>query len=176
MENLDVNIKNWKSLIRPAKLDVQLNKDKLGNKWICPTTGKKFYDMNKEPVTSPYTGELIEMPNTESLEKEKKEEIILENDNKENSQISETKEITDVDNVESDVEILDDNSEVSIPEIGENFNNESEQSEEDIDELEEFEIDEEIDDELSDDEFLDDSDDDSVEDVIGSVKANNDEG
>ena len=28
MENLDVNTKNWKSLIRPAKLDVQLNKDK----------------------------------------------------------------------------------------------------------------------------------------------------
>ena len=70
---------------------VQLDKEKLGNKWICPTTGKKFYDMNKEPVTSPYTGEIIEMPNTEGSEKEKKEEIILENDNKENSQISETK-------------------------------------------------------------------------------------
>ena len=155
---------------------VQLDKEKLGNKWICPTTGKKFYDLNKEPIISPYTGEIIEIPNTEDSEKEKTDEIILENDNKETSQISEEKETTDIDNVESDVGILDDNSEESIPEIDESFNNESEQSEDNIDELEEFEIDEEIDDELSDDEFLDDSDDDSVEDVIGSVKANNDEG
>jgi len=28
MENLDVNVKNWKSLIKPAKLDVQLSDDK----------------------------------------------------------------------------------------------------------------------------------------------------
>ena len=28
MENLDVNIKNWKSLIKPTKLDVQLSDDK----------------------------------------------------------------------------------------------------------------------------------------------------
>ena len=25
MENLDVNVKNWKSLIKPAKLDVKLS-------------------------------------------------------------------------------------------------------------------------------------------------------
>ena len=28
MENLEVNNKNWKSLIKPTKLDVQLNDDK----------------------------------------------------------------------------------------------------------------------------------------------------
>ena len=28
MDNLEVNIKNWKSLIKPAKLDVQLSDDK----------------------------------------------------------------------------------------------------------------------------------------------------
>ena len=28
MENLDVNVKNWKSLIKPAKLEVQLSDDK----------------------------------------------------------------------------------------------------------------------------------------------------
>ena len=81
---------------------VQLDKDKLGNKWICPTTGKKFYDLNKEPVTSPYTGEIIELPNTEDSEKEKNEKIILENDSKETSQISEAKETIETDNVESD--------------------------------------------------------------------------
>ena len=156
-----------------------MEKEKLGKKWICPTTGKKFYDLNKEPVISPYTGEQLEIINTENLEKEKTEEIILENDDKKTSEVSETDEVKDidnVDNVDSDVEILDDNEEESITEIeDDNFSDESEDSDSNIDELEEFEIDEEIDDDLDDDEFLDNNDDSSVEDVIGSVKKNKEE-
>ena len=34
-------------------------KPELGTKRICPTTGKKFYDLNKDPVVSPYTGEIV---------------------------------------------------------------------------------------------------------------------
>jgi uncharacterized protein (TIGR02300 family) len=34
-------------------------KTDLGTKRICPTTGKKFYDLNKTPVISPYTGEVV---------------------------------------------------------------------------------------------------------------------
>jgi uncharacterized protein (TIGR02300 family) len=34
-------------------------KTDLGTKRICPTTGKKFYDLNKNPVISPYTGEVV---------------------------------------------------------------------------------------------------------------------
>ena len=152
-----------------------MEKEKLGKKWICPTTGKKFYDLNKEPVTSPYTGELLEIINTEDLEKEKEEEIILNANDKENAQISETDEAKDNDETESDIEVLDDSAEDSIPEIeDDNFSDESEDSDSNIDELEEFEIDEEIDDDL-DDEFLDDNDDNSVEDVIGSVKKNKEE-
>jgi len=152
-----------------------LDKEKLGKKWICPTTGKKFYDLNKEPVTSPYTGELLEIINTEDLEKEKKE-IVLETDDKATSQVSETEEIKDDDNDKSDIEILDDGTEDSIPAIEDNeFSDDSEESDSNIDELEEFEIDEEIDDDLDDDEFLDNDDDNSVEDVIGSVKKNKEE-
>ena len=33
-------------------------KSELGTKRICPT-GKKFYDLNKNPVISPYTGEVV---------------------------------------------------------------------------------------------------------------------
>ena len=91
-----------------------MDKEKLGKKWICPTTGKKFYDLNKEPVTSPYTGELLEIINTEDLEKEKKEEIILNADEKENAQNSETDEAKDTDDAESDIEVLDDSVENSI--------------------------------------------------------------
>jgi uncharacterized protein (TIGR02300 family) len=31
----------------------------LGTKRTCPVTGKKFYDLNKSPVISPYTGEIV---------------------------------------------------------------------------------------------------------------------
>lgn len=34
-------------------------KAELGTKRVCPTTGRKFYDLNKEPVISPYTGEIV---------------------------------------------------------------------------------------------------------------------
>ena len=34
-------------------------KSELGTKRICPMTGKKFYDLNKTPVISPYTGEVV---------------------------------------------------------------------------------------------------------------------
>src|SRR6202790_3449202 len=36
-------------------------KSDLGTKRICPTTGKKFYDLNKSPVISPYTGEVVQI-------------------------------------------------------------------------------------------------------------------
>jgi uncharacterized protein (TIGR02300 family) len=29
----------------------------LGTKRVCPTTGRKFYDLNKDPIVSPYSGE-----------------------------------------------------------------------------------------------------------------------
>lgn len=31
----------------------------LGVKRVCPTTGKKFYDLNRDPIVSPYTGEVL---------------------------------------------------------------------------------------------------------------------
>jgi len=30
-----------------------------GVKRVCPTTGKRFYDMNRTPVISPYTGDEV---------------------------------------------------------------------------------------------------------------------
>ena len=34
-------------------------KAELGTKRICPQTGRKFYDLGKNPVISPYTGEVV---------------------------------------------------------------------------------------------------------------------
>ena len=36
-------------------------KDEWGVKRICPTTGKRFYDLNKNPIVSPYTGDVVEL-------------------------------------------------------------------------------------------------------------------
>jgi len=34
-------------------------KPELGTKRVCPDTGRKFYDLNKDPVISPYTGKIV---------------------------------------------------------------------------------------------------------------------
>jgi uncharacterized protein (TIGR02300 family) len=36
-----------------------LARAELGTKRICPTTGRKFYDLNRDPIVSPYTGEVL---------------------------------------------------------------------------------------------------------------------
>jgi uncharacterized protein (TIGR02300 family) len=36
-------------------------KEEWGTKRVCPTTGKRFYDLNKNPIVSPYTGEIVEV-------------------------------------------------------------------------------------------------------------------
>jgi uncharacterized protein (TIGR02300 family) len=34
-------------------------KTELGTKRVCPETGRKFYDLGKTPVVSPYTGKVV---------------------------------------------------------------------------------------------------------------------
>ena len=34
-------------------------KDEWGVKRLCPTTGKRFYDLGRTPIVSPYTGEEV---------------------------------------------------------------------------------------------------------------------
>ncbi len=34
-------------------------KEEWGTKRLCPTTGKRFYDLNRNPIVSPYTGEVV---------------------------------------------------------------------------------------------------------------------
>ncbi|KAA9010466.1 TIGR02300 family protein [Histidinibacterium aquaticum] len=36
-------------------------KEEWGTKRVCPTTGKRFYDLNANPIISPYTGEVVEI-------------------------------------------------------------------------------------------------------------------
>ena len=34
-------------------------KEEWGVKRVSPTTGKRFYDLNRDPIISPYTGEVV---------------------------------------------------------------------------------------------------------------------
>ena len=36
-------------------------KEEWGTKRVCPETGKRFYDLGKTPVISPYTGEVVNL-------------------------------------------------------------------------------------------------------------------
>ena len=39
-------------------------KKEWGIKRLCPTTGKRFYDLNKDPIVSPYTREVVMIDET----------------------------------------------------------------------------------------------------------------
>lgn len=47
-----------KPLFQPLRENrgIALAIDERGTKRTCPVTGRKFYDLNKDPVVSPYTG------------------------------------------------------------------------------------------------------------------------
>ena len=38
------------------KRDMTMPKEEWGTKRLCPETGKRFYDLNADPIISPYTG------------------------------------------------------------------------------------------------------------------------
>ena len=41
-------------------------KEEWGTKRLCPTTGKRFYDMNRSPIISPYTGEAVQLDSSKT--------------------------------------------------------------------------------------------------------------
>ena len=41
-------------------------KEEWGTKRVCPTTGKRFYDLNADPIVSPYTGDVVELNTTKT--------------------------------------------------------------------------------------------------------------
>ena len=41
--------------------EIKMPKEEWGVKRVCPTTGKRFYDLNRNPIVSPYTGEVVEL-------------------------------------------------------------------------------------------------------------------
>ncbi|WP_137701097.1 TIGR02300 family protein [Marimonas lutisalis] len=95
-------------------------KEEWGVKRVCPTTGKRFYDLNKDPIVSPYTGEVIE------LETGKRSMIAADAEDAATKKAKATEDDLDVDvlddddvDVELEDDVLDDDDDdnVSLDEI-----------------------------------------------------------
>ena len=124
-----------------------MSKPELGTKRVCPETGRKFYDLNRDPIVSPYTGQSYPVSYFEGDEAELETEAADE----------ETPEVAETDNEAADVEIVSlEDADDEATETGENIP--------DIDDDDEDDVDLGDDD---DDTFLEtDDDDDDVSDII----------
>jgi len=96
-------------------------KEEWGVKRICPTTGKRFYDLNQVPIVSPYTGEKVEMENGRSrmIAADAEDAVTAKAKEAEASKDDDLLEDDDVD-VDLDDDLLeddDDSDEVSLEEI-----------------------------------------------------------
>ena len=96
-------------------------KEEWGTKRVCPTTGKRFYDLNKDPIISPYTGEpiILDLDKAKRIAAEEaKEDTKTETEfDDENIVLEEDDDDSDV-SLEDDVlEDDDDDSSVSLDEI-----------------------------------------------------------
>ena len=47
--------------------EIKMPKEEWGVKRVCPTTGKRFYDLNRSPIVSPYTGEVVELDTSKTM-------------------------------------------------------------------------------------------------------------
>ena len=91
-------------------------KEEWGVKRVCPTTGKRFYDLNKTPIISPYTGEAVE------LDTSKTRMIAADNEDMSSvrakeSEVEAEAVVLDDEDVDVDLgdDVLDDDDEDSVP-------------------------------------------------------------
>ena len=144
-------------------------KPELGTKRTCPETGKNFYDLNKDPIVSPYTGEQYPLsffeveveqkkpkPEAKKAEEPAKEEAVVEDDDDDDieeggPEIISLEEVDEGDDSDdSDADDGDDEVIADIPEV-------------------EVELDDDDDAKADDDTFLEDEEDDTdLSDVIGA--------
>lgn len=93
-------------------------KEEWGVKRVCPTTGKRFYDLNRNPIVSPYTGEVVEIDTS-------KTRMISADDADMSTKSSQTTDMEDdavileddSDNVDMDLgdDLLEDDDEDNVP-------------------------------------------------------------
>ena len=97
-------------------------KEEWGTKRICPETGKRFYDLNNNPVISPYTGKAITLDKSLS---EKVKPKIKSAENKKDAKFEESDELLNIDDdlildegdesSELDDELLEEDEQDTVP-------------------------------------------------------------
>ncbi|MBF9046058.1 TIGR02300 family protein [Rhodobacterales bacterium LSUCC0031] len=88
-------------------------KEEWGVKRVCPTTGKRFYDLNRKPIISPYTGEVVDIDAAKpgrglvasKADKKVAKEAIMDDDD---LVLDDDIELDDDADVELDDDVLDD--------------------------------------------------------------------
>ncbi|MBM2575126.1 TIGR02300 family protein [Jannaschia sp. Os4] len=103
-------------------------KEEWGVKRVCPETGKRFYDLGKDPVVSPYTGEVVPVDTgtktrvlvadkddaaSKKASKADDDDLLLDDDDVEEE--DEAADVADDDVLDDDE---DDDTTVSLNEIG----------------------------------------------------------
>ena len=101
-------------------------KEEWGTKRVCPATGKRFYDLNKDPIVSPYTGEVVSLDTGKgkrSLTADKSDAATAKAE-EEKAALEEDDLVLDEDDDDSDVDLGDDvldddddNDDVSLDDI-----------------------------------------------------------
>lgn len=98
-------------------------KEEWGVKRLCPTTGKRFYDMNRSPIVSPYTGEVVEIEtgrkSTAAISQSAKSAKAAEPEDQSNEDdvILDDDDSTDVDLGDDVLDDEDDNDNVSLDDL-----------------------------------------------------------
>jgi uncharacterized protein (TIGR02300 family) len=102
-------------------------KEEWGTKRLCPTTGKRFYDLNRSPVVSPYTGEVVDIETGRSrmISADAEDSRTTRAKKSESSDESVLEDEVDVD-LEDEVLEDDDDSNVSLDDIADVSSNDDE--------------------------------------------------
>lgn len=96
-------------------------KEEWGTKRICPTTQKRFYDLGKSPVISPYTGEVVTLDTgkgSRTMVADKADKDAVKKDETEDDEVVVLDDDDDTDaDLGDDVLEDDDDDDVSLDEI-----------------------------------------------------------
>ncbi|MEN0001390.1 MAG: TIGR02300 family protein [Pseudomonadota bacterium] len=132
-------------------------KPELGTKRVCPETGRKFYDLNKDPIVSPYTGKSYPLSFFDDTKPDVIEEKAVEAETEEDEDAIEESgaEVLSLDDADDEASGGDEDK--NLPDLGDNTD------------------DEVLEDDNDDDTFLPDDDEDEGDDVSGIVDISSDD-
>jgi len=103
----------------PQSKGIHMPKEEWGVKRVCPTTGKRFYDLNRSPIVSPYTSEVVNIDtgaktrvlvadkdDAATTKANEEEDLLLDDDDE---------DLEDDVNLDDDDDVLDDNDDDTVP-------------------------------------------------------------